>query len=116
MAEGNLAVLPQFSPPVRVGAGIKVPNGPLGGLGAQKRAVLAANTRFVHLHVIDHSYGREWYICLYTHMHVYIISEEYYHGNFLYPLIIYTHIILHAHHSEDEQLCCVGPPLCSVAT
>ena len=53
MAEGNLAVLPQFSPPVRVGAVIEVPNGPLGGLGVQKRAVLAANTRFVHLHVID---------------------------------------------------------------
>ena len=60
MAEGNLAVLPQFSPPGRVGAGIVVPNGPLVGLGAQQCVVLAANTCFVHLHRIADLYVREW--------------------------------------------------------
>ena len=61
MAEGNLAVLPQFSPPGRVATGLMVPNGPFGGLVAQKGAFWQHKHDFVHLHGIRNYFRPVWY-------------------------------------------------------
>ena len=54
MAEPILAVLPPFSPPGRVGRGLVVPNGPLGGLVAQKEAVWPQKHDFVPCLVLSY--------------------------------------------------------------
>ena len=62
MAEPDLVVLPPFSPPGRVGRGIVVPNGPLGGLVAQKEAIWPQKHDFVPLSWIRNYKWPEWYV------------------------------------------------------
>ena len=60
MAEPDLVVLPPFSPPGRVGREIVVPNGPPGGLVAQKKAVWPQKHDFVPLSWIRNYKRPEW--------------------------------------------------------